>query len=44
MARVVKVSVKWGKESFSDIEVDLDSSPMVFKSQLFALTSVQPDR
>ena len=40
----VKVSVKWGKETFSDVEVDLDSPPLVFKAQLFALTSVQPDR
>lgn len=41
---VVKLSVKWGKESFSDVEVDLSSPPLVFKSQLFALTNVPPDR
>lgn len=39
-----KVSVKWGKELFSDVEVDLNDSPLVFKSQLFALTGVPPDR
>lgn len=39
-----KVKVKWGKETFSDIEVDMSEEPMVFKAQLFALTGVQPDR
>lgn len=42
--QTVKVSVKWGKESYPDVEVDLSSAPLVFKSQLFALTSVPPDR
>jgi hypothetical protein len=40
----VKVTVKWGKETFSDVEARLDESPLVFKSQLFALTGVPPDR
>jgi ubiquitin carboxyl-terminal hydrolase 14 len=39
-----KVNVKWGKESFSDVEVDLTQPPLVFKSQLFTLTNVAPDR
>ncbi|KAG1671301.1 hypothetical protein FOA52_010873 [Chlamydomonas sp. UWO 241] len=43
-ASKVVVSVKWGKVTFKDVEVDLTSSPMVFKSQLFALSSVPPDR
>lgn len=44
MANKVKVSIKWGKETFSDVEVDLSSPPLVFKSQLFALSAVPPDR
>jgi ubiquitin carboxyl-terminal hydrolase 14 len=44
MAAKVVVSVKWGKETFKDVEVDLSSPPMVFKSQLFALSCVPPDR
>uniref|UniRef100_A0A7S0WQE3 Ubiquitin carboxyl-terminal hydrolase n=1 Tax=Chlamydomonas leiostraca TaxID=1034604 RepID=A0A7S0WQE3_9CHLO len=40
----VKVTVKWGKEVFPDVEVDLNENPLVFKSQLFALTAVPPDR
>ncbi len=40
----VKVSVKWGKENFEGVEIDLAESPLVFKSQIFALTSVPPDR
>ncbi|XP_041358082.1 ubiquitin carboxyl-terminal hydrolase 14-like [Gigantopelta aegis] len=39
-----KVSVKWGKEKFSDIECNTDEPPVVFKAQLFALSGVQPDR
>ena len=38
------VNVKWGKEKFTDIEVNTDEPPVVFKAQLFALSGVQPDR
>lgn len=41
---VYKVSVKWGKEKFSDIECNTDEPPELFKAQLFALSGVQPDR
>lgn len=41
---VFKVNVKWGKEQFSDVDLNTDESPLVFKAQLFALTSVQPER
>ena len=41
---VVKVTVKWGKETFTDVEANTGDSPLVFKSQLFALTGVPPDR
>jgi ubiquitin carboxyl-terminal hydrolase 14 len=40
----VKLNVKWGKEQFKDIEVNLDEPPIVFKAQLFALSGVQPER
>lgn len=40
----MKVSVKWGKEVFSDIDVDVTQPPLVFKSQLFTLSGVPPDR
>ncbi|PNH11389.1 Ubiquitin carboxyl-terminal hydrolase 7, partial [Tetrabaena socialis] len=39
-----KVNVKWGKETFADVELDTTQTPLVFKSQLFALSSVPPDR
>lgn len=41
---VYKVSVKWGKEKYSDVEVSTEEAPLVFKAQLFALTGVQPER
>ncbi|CAH1104700.1 unnamed protein product [Psylliodes chrysocephalus] len=39
-----KVKVKWGKETYPDIEVNTDEPPLLFKAQLFALTGVQPER
>lgn len=38
------VIVKWGKEVYTDIEVNTDEPPLVFKAQLFALTGVNPAR
>lgn len=38
------IKVKWGKELFTNIEVNTDEEPMLFKAQLFALTGVQPER
>ena len=38
------VSVKWGKTRFSDLELNTDETPQVFKAQLFTLTSIAPDR
>jgi ubiquitin carboxyl-terminal hydrolase 14 len=38
------VNVKWNKEKFQDVELDTAESPIVFKSQLFALSGVEPDR
>jgi len=38
------VHVKWGKEKFSDVELNKDESPMVFQAQLFALSGVPPER
>lgn len=40
----VSVKVKWGKELFSNVEVNTEEEPMLFKAQLFALTGVQPER
>ncbi|XP_046999620.1 ubiquitin carboxyl-terminal hydrolase 14 [Schistocerca americana] len=39
-----KVKVKWGKETYTDVEVNTDEDPLVFKAQIFALTGVQPER
>lgn len=36
--------VKWGKEKFSDVELNIDEPPLVFKAQLFAICGVQPER
>lgn len=40
----MKVNVKWGKETFSDIEIDMSQCPLVFKAQLFTLSGVPPER
>ncbi|XP_071570537.1 ubiquitin carboxyl-terminal hydrolase 14 [Temnothorax nylanderi] len=38
------IKVKWGKELFSNVEVNTEEDPILFKAQLFALTGVQPER
>ena len=42
----VKVNIKWinGKQEFKGIEMHLDDAPALFKSQIFALTNVLPER
>ena len=37
------INIKWGKEVFKDIEVDLSQEVIVFKSQIYALTNVPTD-
>ena len=41
---IVKVDVKWQKELYKDIAIDLSQPPAVFKMQLFSLTGVPPER
>ena len=41
---MVKVNVKWGKEKFPDVEIDVTAPVELLKAQLFALTSVPVDR
>eukprot|EP00897_Mesotaenium_endlicherianum_P007692 jgi/Mesen1/6951/ME000360S06216 len=41
---MVRVSVKWQKEVFQDLDIDTEQPPIVFKGQLFALTAVPPER
>lgn len=38
------VNVKWGKQKFENVEVDTSESPLLFKTQLFALTGVPVER
>ena len=38
------VDVKWQKELFKDVSIDLGQPPAVFKMQLFSLTGVPPER
>eukprot|EP00126_Sphaerothecum_destruens_P001705 Sdes_comp15116_c0_seq2m3925 len=41
---VLRVNVKWGKEKFENVDLDTDEKPLVFKTQLFTLTGVEPAR
>lgn len=41
---MLKVSVKWQKEVFSNVEIDTTQPPYVFKCQLFDLTGIPPER
>lgn len=40
----IKVNVKWQKELYKDIEVDLEEPPEMFKIQLMSLTGVPLER
>lgn len=40
----MKVNVKWGKELFTDVEIDTSQPPIVFKSQLYTLSNVPPEK
>jgi hypothetical protein len=44
MPSVIKVEVKWQKEVFKDVEVDLEQPASEFKVQLYSLTGVPPER
>ncbi|KAI9088744.1 hypothetical protein DFS34DRAFT_421316 [Phlyctochytrium arcticum] len=41
---VVKVNVKWSGKKLDDIEVDTDQPGVVFKTQLYTITGVPPER
>ncbi|KAI9209280.1 uncharacterized protein BJ171DRAFT_576853 [Polychytrium aggregatum] len=41
---VLQVTVKWSGKKFDAIELDTDQPGLVFKTQLFSLTGVAPDR
>ena len=38
------MKVKWGKELYSDVDLNTDDEPVLFKAQLQSLTGVQPHR
>lgn len=40
----VLVNIKWGKEKFENVELNTEEPTEVFKAQLFALSSVPPER
>jgi ubiquitin carboxyl-terminal hydrolase 14 len=37
----VAVDVKWQKEVFKGVEIDMSQPPIVFKNQLFSLTGAR---
>jgi hypothetical protein len=40
----ITVTVKWGKQKFENVELDTSAPVELFKAQLYALTSVPPER
>ena len=40
----IKVSIKWGKQVFTDVELDTNEEILLFKSQVYALTSVPVEK
>jgi ubiquitin carboxyl-terminal hydrolase 14 len=44
MSKIIKVNLKWGKQKFENIELNLDEPPSIFKGQVYTLTGVLPER
>lgn len=44
MDTIVKVSIKWGKQVFDDVEVNLSEDIATFKVQVYALTNVPVEK
>jgi ubiquitin carboxyl-terminal hydrolase 14 len=40
----IKVSIKWGKQVFNDVELDLSEDITLFKSQIYALSNVPVEK
>jgi ubiquitin carboxyl-terminal hydrolase 14 len=40
----IKVSIKWGKQLFDNVEVNLNEDISVFKCQVYALSNVPVDK
>ncbi|KAJ1930106.1 deubiquitinating enzyme [Tieghemiomyces parasiticus] len=40
----IKVNVKWNAKRFDNVDLDTDDTALTFKTQLFSLTGVEPDR
>jgi ubiquitin carboxyl-terminal hydrolase 14 len=43
MAALIKAAMKWGKQKI-DVDIDTSASVLVFKNEIFKLTSVPIDR
>lgn len=44
MNNTIKVSIKWSKQVFNDVEVNLSEEIVLFKSQIYALTNVPVEK
>ena len=40
----IKVNIKWGKQVFNDVEVNLDEEIEQFKAQVYAISNVPVDK
>jgi ubiquitin carboxyl-terminal hydrolase 14 len=40
----VKVNIKWGKQTFNDVEIDLNEDVATFKVVIYSLTSVPVEK
>lgn len=39
-----KINVKWGKQTYKDVELDIEQDALTFMTQLYALTNVPVDK
>jgi len=43
-SRKLRVHVKWGKNKYENLEIDTADPPLVFKTQIWTLTGIIPER
>jgi len=40
----ITVSIKWGKQTFTDVNIDLNDDIQTFKGQIYALSNVPVEK
>jgi len=42
--KMIKINVKWGKQTFNEVECDTEQDALTFMTQIYALTNVPVEK